>query len=197
MIVSTRVTTALEEIILFERIRNDDRAALERLFQQYYQRLCRVAYFLLDDKLLSEEVVADVFVNLWQKRKHLNISTNLEGYLHVATRNMAKAQLRKKQVYYDELTVLDNDMNHALIDNPENQMIQKELQAQYQKACEALPPKCRMVFEMSRVDGLTCREISEALDLSLKTVENHILNALTQIRKQVKSVQLAESRSSF
>ena len=187
----------MEEIILFEKIKNDDRKALERLFQRYYQRLCRLAYFLLGDQLLSEEVVADVFVNLWEKRKQLHISTNLGGYLYIATKNMARAQLRKKQVYYDELTVLDNDVNHALVDDPESQMIHKELQAQYQKACEALPPKCRMIFEMSRVDGLTCRQISEALDLSLKTVENHILNALSQIRRQVRNFQLEEFRSSF
>ena len=181
---------------MFEKIRNDDRKALERLFQQYYQRLCRLAYFLLNDRHLAEEVVSDVFVNLWQKRRQLHISTNLEGYLYISTKNRSKAHLRKKQVYHDELTLLANNVNHALTNDPEQEMIHQELRVQCQQACEALPPKCRLIFEMSRVDGLTYRQISEALDLSQKTVENHVLNALAQIRKRVRSYQLEEPRSS-
>jgi len=170
---------------LIEKIRKNDVNAFEKLFKTYYKLLVRYAAGIVKSTDIGEELVQDLFCRLWEKRKSLIITASVKSYLMRATYNAAMENIR---------TIDKNDLlkkgvlnNHKPdifreFDEKENELIEKIVQA-----IENMPDQQRKIFKMNRFDGLKYREIADLLNISIKTVENHIGNALKLLRNSFRN----------
>lgn len=167
--------------ILFNRIREDNRLALNTLFKTHYQNLCRFANTYLRNKEEAEECVADVFVNLWKNRKNIVIEKSFKAYIYTAVKYAAFATLKKRNPAIEDIETLPD----FLFEDPwgtEQVVIHAELEHHVNLAIDTLPFRCRQVFLMSRIESLSYKEISSILSISEKTVENHLVKALSILR---------------
>lgn len=175
------------DIVLFNRIKQDDRLALNGLFHTYYDKLCRFACTCSLTHEQAEEIVSDVFFTLWKNRERLEIHTNFRSYLFKAVRNAALA-VKKPLVNGDfsRAEQVADPVHPALL------MEYEELQSHLTDTVNSLPERCRQVFVMSRFEGMKYREISAVLGISEKTIEHHVVKALDVIRESVKHYQRDE-----
>ena len=174
-----------EEFI--DLINEGDVAAFEVLFKLYRPKLIYIASQYISKKEDAEEIIQNVFVKVWTKK---NIQSNLNGYLYSITKNACLDYLRsKKQLLNIEnnTSQLEAAINYtALSDDTASLIIEKELNEAVFKSIAFLPDKCKDVFVKSRIEGLKHKEISEKMNISTKTVENHITKALKHIRISLK-----------
>lgn len=173
-----------DEAELLNALQMGDERAMESLFRESYQRLCNYANTILNDIDESEEVVQQVFVQLWEKREKMEISTSVQSYLFKSVRNTCLNKIKHakvRQIYAEEVTALAQQSEPATETTFHN-----ELQSQIQAAIESLPEQCRLVFKLSRFEELKYSEIAEELGISVKTVENHMGKALRIMKEKLK-----------
>ena len=177
----------LEDTQLMECLSKDNRMAFEYIFKTYYQDLCRFGVTYVKDIDIAEELVQQIFINIWERRYELSINTSMKSYLFTAVRNKSfnyiKLQLPKeyKKVDIDDMGFVDSA-------NKEADIVFEDLKVYVAKAIDTLPTKCKVIFNLSRNSGLTYKEIAEELDISVKTVENQIGIALKKLREQLNPV---------
>ncbi|MFY0652676.1 MAG: RNA polymerase sigma-70 factor [Cyclobacteriaceae bacterium] len=177
----------IDDSQLMDFLSNDNKQAFEHIFRTYYQDLCRFGATYVKDPDVAEELVQQIFINIWERRYELTISTSMKSYLFTAVRNKSfnylKLQLPKeyKKVDVDNVGFLDPT-------NKEEDIVYEDLKAYVSEAIDALPAKCKTIFNLSRNSGLTYKEIAEELDISVKTVENQIGIALKKLREQLSPV---------
>ena len=169
------------DTILVNRLRNGDNGALTELYNSYWQMLFVSSYNVLKNKELCEDVIQDVFMNIWHNREKLEIKISLKGYLYACVRYQVFNQFRKNKdkVHVEFFDDLDKRFQYA---TPETEMMHNELMQQINLIVETLPEKCQMVYKLSREEHLSHKAIAEQLNISTKTVENHITKALQVIR---------------
>ena len=173
---------------LFDRIKSGDQKALELLFSIYFPRLNDFAQNVVKDDVISQDIVQDVFVKVWEKRAEIE-SINLEAYLFRSVRNrcidcikhlkvvnnrMQEIQISSK---YEELCRID------FIGNEPYVLIEQELKQKIEKTIQNLPERCREVFILSRLSGLKNKEIAEKLNINIKNVERHLSRAMQSFRE--------------
>jgi RNA polymerase sigma-70 factor, ECF subfamily len=176
---------------LFNGVRRNDRLALNTLFTRYYSRLCAFANSYVQSKDDAEEIVSDVFVNLWKGRHSIKINSSFRAYLYVSVKHAAFAKMKKRQV--DMVSIDDLLMEHQFIDDygPLEALAFNEMENHLQGAINGLPPRCRQVFLMKWTEGLTYKEIGEILGVAEKTVENQVIKAFVLIRTSIRKFQSA------
>lgn len=165
---------------LLELIQSDDQRAFKHIYHKYAAKLYASAYNLLRDKTTCEDIVQELFIHLWLNRTTLKIVT-LRSYLFMATRNRVLMKLRTKKV------LLDNEALDFLASNysTDTRLREKELNIAIENAIKALPDKCQEVFILSRKQQLSNREIADRMQISVKTVENHITNAIHRLKASI------------
>lgn len=154
----------------------------EDIFKSNHKSLCRLANRIVNDKAGAEDIVQDVFLKVWNSRDSIQSDQPIGGYLYTATTNAALN-------YLENLSRLQKFRKEYKASNSENvsqHTSLKELQAEFQKALSLLPPKCRVVFVLSRFEGLRYKQIAEQLNISLKTVEGQMGKALEILREELK-----------
>ncbi|WP_276166443.1 RNA polymerase sigma factor [Zobellia alginiliquefaciens] len=169
--------------LLIEGLKNGDEIAYVHLIEQYHNRLCNYANSLIKDDLIAEDIVQNVFVQIWEKRKKLKHELSLESYLYKSVHNKFIDEYRKGKA----VMALEKKYMTALelaIDEKDEVQEQKILTILFD-AIHQLPPKCKQIFLMSKKEGLTNIEISECLNLSKKTVENQITKAFRILRNKM------------
>jgi len=158
-----------------------DQGAFRQLFEHYYYRLFQFAASIVKEKEAAEEIVEDLFIGLWNKRAAMAGISNLSVYLYVSIRNHSlnyiSRQPRMKMVDPDQLDVICGE----LVPTPEDLMVASELLQQVNHAVHQLPPKARIVYKLVKEDGLSYREVGKVLNISPRTVENHIAAAIKKI----------------
>jgi RNA polymerase sigma-70 factor (ECF subfamily) len=165
--------------------RFDDQQAYKELFTSLYPFLYPFARTIVKAKESAEEVVSDVFIKIWEKRKDLEKIDNLKVYLYVSTRNIAFNYL-DKQKRNATFSIDDYQAEFTSVYfNPEQMLITADMLALIQKAIDQLPSKCRLIFKLAKEDGLKYKEIAEILNISVKTVENQLAIALHKIGNTV------------
>jgi len=169
----------------FRIARYDDQQAYKQLFIALYPYLYNFARSLVRAKEPAEDIVSDVFIKVWEKRKDLERIDNLKVYLYVTTRNIALNYLEKqKRTVPDPIDEISAKFTSVYL-NPEQLLITSDMLTLIRKAIDQLPPKCKMIFKLVKEDGLTYREVAEVLEISAKTVENQLAIAIDKIGRTI------------
>jgi RNA polymerase sigma-70 factor (ECF subfamily) len=174
---------------LFQQIRNGQYEAMELFFNRYYAPLCRFGLSYETNSCLVEEKVADIFIQLWNNRNILDKIKNPKSYIYVVVKNSLKTA-RKSEQFHQQI---DETKTNSTMFSPsrEQEIIeqeQKEINTNLIRGIlDIIPKKSRQAFELSRIDGLKYKEISVILNVTPKTVENHIAIALKYISRALAS----------
>lgn len=164
-------------------IRQGNEAAFEELFRKWYPALCGFARKFISNPVEGEELVQEMFCQLWDKRAGFKPTTSLKAYLYAAVRNRCFNHLEHLKVRLkSQEAVAQRIEDQGRQSNPVQLMEQSETQFRIETAISELPDRCRQVFELSRYDGLKYAEIAKKLEISPKTVEVQIGRALKQLR---------------
>jgi RNA polymerase sigma-70 factor (family 1) len=159
--------------------------ALYQSFQQsffrFYEPLCQYAFTLVKEEAACEDIVQDIFMRIWEKKQDLIGKQELQYYLYTAVRNNCLTFL-EKQRKNPTAHLLTDDIPDEEAVRPGEQVPETDLTGLLKHAFEQLPPKCREVFALSRLNGLSYQQISEVLGISIKTVENQVGKALKILR---------------
>ncbi len=168
---------------ILQQLKANDQATLKLLFNQHYPSVCRAVYRFIRDKATVEDIAQDVFIKLWEKRQQLNVTTSFGAYLNRMAINEAISYIRRNKKYQGQTDVIPEQVSTET--NIEKQYLQTELEEKITAAINTLPPRCRAIFQLSRFEDLSYREIAERLDISIKTVENQMGKALKTLRTQI------------
>lgn len=179
-----------EDIGLFLRIQQDDPQAFEEIYYRYFLKLSNTAFKRLKDRAMTEEIVQELFVNLWLKRHQLPALKNPESYLQTLLRNSVIDWFRT-QTRHDGFTAERcAQPDHHTTNTTEQQILYADLRQAYESTIGQLPDKCRQVYTLHQ-RGYSVADIAAQLQISPKTVESHLLKAHTTLRGLLKDYSVA------
>lgn len=167
----------------------DSQTALKSLYLAYFQRLMRFTKLYVSSSVEAEEIVSDTFLAVWNNRKSLLKVSNFDSYIYSIARHKAISYYRSIHIEQIELNEIPLDLFTQTDTTPEDDLISKERINQLNKAIDALPAKCKMAFKLVREDKLKYKEVAEILDISIKTLEAHLANAVKKLRDSLASEQ--------
>ena len=153
---------------------------------RYWEKLFSVAAHKIRDLSEAEDIVQQLFINLWSRRAVLEITSSLNSYLAVAVKYRILKSLDKS---YRTRHFTDGVVDEALeiIDNSTQEWLEfQEVKLRLQKLVDSLPDKCRLVYKLSKEEGMSQKQIAESLDISENTVESHMGRALKTIKGGLK-----------
>ena len=162
------------ENLLVSVSENDD-YAFRVFYDLYYRSVFRFAYYFLRNREACGEVVSNVFVAVWKSRVALRRIENIDAYLYVVARNEANRYLKESRTRRRCLSPPHSE------DAPDSRLIEAEVEELVRRLINDLPERCRTVFLLNRQEGLSSREIAEALSLSESTVRVQIKIAVDRI----------------
>jgi RNA polymerase sigma-70 factor (ECF subfamily) len=173
-----------ENTLLLELLSQSDEQAFMTIYHRYWQKIFTIAHNRLQNSQEAEDIVHDVFFSLWQNRQTQQIQ-QLENYLAVATKykvlTRIKSQLRERQ-YRESIDT------GIVVDMPiENRLHYKRILMLVMTEVEKLPEKCRIIFQYSRNEGMSVKQIAKVMHISPKTVENQLNKALRHLRTAVRT----------
>jgi RNA polymerase sigma-70 factor (family 1) len=173
-------------LVIQQRIAAGDEHGLSELYHHYHKRLQLFAKALLRSAESAEEIVEDVFVQLWCNRHAITAIDNLTVYLYVAVKNRSLNMLSKKSF---ELTTapfdfLNIEINEAITD-PHTIFVTAEMMNRMQKAIDELPPRCKMIFKLIREDNLRYKEVAQILNISVNTIDAQMAIAVKRICEEL------------
>lgn len=167
---------------------NIDERSFKRFVESYSNDLLYYARYLSHSKEEAEEIVSDVFFEVWQNRAQISEIQNIKAWLLTITHNKAISYLRKKgnlnsPISWDEIE------KNALPDNiqtPDEELISREEINRINHIINSLPPRCRQVFILAKIEKLLYKDIAEILGISVKTINIHVAKALELISEALK-----------
>jgi len=173
----------INDTTFVQGLKKGDSKAYTYLVENYHHRLCTYAYGLIGDNDSSEDIVQNVYIKIWKKRKKLNDDIDLTNYLYKSVYNGFVDHYRKIRPVFSLEKVHIETLGVFVREDSENSL--ERIMSQVKKEIENLPPKCKQAFLLSKQDGLTNIEIAEYLNISTKSVEGHITKAFTILRKSL------------
>lgn len=167
------------EPLLIRNLSKGNILAFNTLFREYSVRLYRFSYGYLKSEAESEELVQEVFIKIWEKRKEIREETSFRSYLFTIAFNIIKKHFRRK---YQCSEYFKSEIYNDLDLQTSDQITYDSLQQFIVKLVDQLPERRKEIFIKSRFEGKNVREIAEELKISHKTVENQLTDALKFIR---------------
>ncbi|QHV98776.1 RNA polymerase sigma-70 factor [Spirosoma endbachense] len=157
----------------------------ELLFRRYHQALCSHAVRFVYSKETAEDLVSEVFCKFWKTKAYESVTSSFRYYLFRSVRNEAYNYLRLEFQELDNIETAETQ--EGLFSQRPDQVLQyEEVVHRVEDLVESLPPQCRKVFLLSRFEGRKYQDIATELGISIKTVEVHIVKALSIVRKGLK-----------
>jgi len=172
----------LQHHIVIGQLKSGQEAALKLLFDRYSDDVYSIAYSVLKDPFESEDVVQEVFIKVWNARFQLDETGNIWSFIYIITKRLALNKLRDLKVQIKNQVVLF-ETNFAQIGSSDNNTLVQEILALEHEVLEKLPEQQRKVYVLSRVEGLTYKEIAGQMNIAPNTVKNHIIQALKTFKK--------------
>lgn len=179
---------SMESENLWSALKKGDEKTFSSIFRLHYPALLNYAGRLVRDEEDAKDIVQEVFCRLYENRANLNVNTSLKSYLYKSVYNRCLDLIKHRKtvkgfetekslhIYLDEIIQLPE---------AELQLINQETGDAIRQAIKELPERCREIFCLSKLDGLTNKEIAERLGISVKTVENQMTTALKRLQKEL------------
>ncbi|WP_160143770.1 RNA polymerase sigma-70 factor [Chryseolinea soli] len=164
---------------------HDDKHAFAELFNRYWKKLLVQAKIRLGSEVEAEEIVQDVFMNLWRRRNTLILRHSFHTYIASCVKYEILAKLA--QFAKDRMFVDSDDATSLEVNTTAEWIDYNGALSAIEDTIKSLPEKCQLVFRMSREEGYSQKEIADKLDISPKTVEAHITKALRAIRYSIQT----------
>ena len=177
---------------LMAGLQNGDESAFEAIYKMFAPRLYYFVYEYIPQKDISENIVQEALMALWNKKDELTVGTNLGAYLFTVAKNNCLYKLReikyRQRIFdYGQISESELEANYWALESLETTRFNEtEIEQIIENTLEQLPPQCRAVFNLSRFEGKKNREIAEELNISVKAVEGHITKALKVFRITLK-----------
>lgn len=174
------------ESLLIQRIKEGEEYAFEIAFLKYYTPLCRYIWKYVRTEDLAREIVQEVFTTVWETRENLDPAGHLRGLLFEAARNKALDYIKHQKIVDRYLAEAKRQREKNIYKNIyPSETDYSAFRKAAEEAINNLPPKARRIYKLNRQEGLTYREISEYLDISVKTVESHMRRVLQILRDRL------------
>jgi RNA polymerase sigma-70 factor (family 1) len=171
---------------LWRKIKEGDLKAFEFLYHSYFPPLCMYAFGFIPDEEFVKEIVNDVFLKIWNKRREIDIIYGIKSYLYRCVHNQCIDHLAIKKEFVQHKKVSISDKIIELTGQDEEyilmQISMKNLEIDVMKSIDQLPPRCKEIFMLSRFELLSYTEISEKLNISVNTVKTQMSRALDSLR---------------
>lgn len=169
----------IDDTELMERLREGDDLALKLIYDKYWTQLYTSAYNMLHDQPACQDIIQDLFINLWNKREQIEIKASLKSYLFASVRYEVYRQVRHGSVREE---IFENIQDRLQTPSEYGNIEHRELLSFVNSIVNNLSEKCKVVYKLSREEQLSHKEIASKLSISPKTVENHLNKALRQLR---------------
>ena len=171
--------------IYLKRLASGDHDAFHSIFEKYFPKTKFFISSIIKSDAIGEELTQDVFVKIWTNREKLTKVKSFSSYLYRVAKNTAINYLNRKYLEEKYIQAQDNtDEKHISI---EEDIYVKDLEILIALVVDTMPPQRKRIFEMSRYQNIDNDEIASILNISKKTVENHLNLALREIRKAVRN----------
>lgn len=165
---------------MLRKLKLSDEGCFKELFEKYYSRLCRHAYYVIGNKHGAEDIVQNFFAHIWKKRDNLKIEGEIDSYLFVSVRNASCNYLKR------ERNKKMRETEYSDYNKTDNASIDKEtFLKKLQEALNQLPEQCREIYCLKNMEGLSYKEIADYLQISVKTVDVQIYRALKKLRESM------------
>lgn len=166
---------------LLDLIKTGDESAFAEIYERYWTVMYVHVLKMLGDEDDSKDLIQELFTSLWLKGARIEFSTNLSGYLYISARNKVINMIRQNKIRKDYLSSLA-EFGAQTSNTTLDQLNVRDLHTAFEREVQSLPYKMRQIFELSRKQNLSHKEIALRLDISDKTVKKQISNALKIIR---------------
>ncbi len=178
----------MDELGIVKSLKEGNKHAFKQLFERYYDRLVAYITTYTNDKIQSEDIVQQAFINLWEDKSKLDETKSPRAYLYAISYNRYIDSIKnaKKQE-----KLLNQIWEHALRDRiqEDTETLEKRIQKMKQ-VIDSLPPKCKEIIHMNKIQGVKYKEIATEMGISVKTVESQMRIAFTKIREAFKGDSL-------
>lgn len=192
---NNRVATAKKELIqdrpinaeLFAQLAGGNEIAFRQIFHYYTPRLLPFVFSIVKSEAVAEEIVQDVFLKLWTHRHDVAGKEAPSSWLFTIAANQSLTFLRRMSVERRYIDTVKEQIDEARLQNPtEDQLFLRENEALLKKALDNLPPQQKLIYTLSRQEGLSHKEIADQLNISPNTVKNHIVTAVRTLREFIR-----------
>lgn len=173
---------------LIAELRDGKEEAFARVFRMYYSPLLNYAGRILRDAELANDLVQETYCRLFERRKELNEELQIRPYLYKSVYNSCLDAIKHRKVESNYINQeLLNFYFSKVVETPEAELelLDEDLKGAIQEAMKKLPERCREIFELSKIEGLSNKQIAEKLDISIKTVESQMTTAFVRLRKEL------------
>jgi len=168
----------------------NNKKVFKDIFNDYYQPLCHLSIYYLENKDEAKGVVQEAFIKLWEIRKELAPNSNIKNFLFTMVKNNCLNIIKRRQIllkHHDKIRETELRYQHESLTRISDDYLEiKEMEGKIEAAIKNLPEHCREVFEMSRFNDMKNREIAEKLGISQKAVEAQMTKALKILRNELK-----------
>ncbi|WP_255412240.1 RNA polymerase sigma factor [Aquimarina algiphila] len=164
-----------------EELRKGNEFVYRRLYEMYYNELCAYVFSLSRDKQQAEDIVQNVMLKIWKNKEKLNINTSIKSYLYKSCYYELIDSYKKNK---KELNYIERVQKEALdfFIEEDNDFINNRIRC-VNIEIEKLPPKCKEIFVLNKVQGFKYKEVAEQLGISVKTVEAQMSKAMSRIKE--------------
>jgi len=173
---------SFDEAALTASLKEGDINAFETIYNEYWPRLYGYVFNRLKNKEIAEEIIQEVFYSLWMKHATIDFTSSLSSYLFTAVKYQIFNYIKSDQVRKTYASHFSLQTAKLTDNSNEENIAASDLRDAVEKEISRLPEKCQQVFRMSRMQHLSVRDIASTLNISHKTVENHLTKALRQLR---------------
>jgi len=172
-----------EDIEILKKVASGDRQAFNELFTKYHRYLVSIAYKYTQDIDISRDLSQEVFLDVWKRRTKIDISISFKSFIRRAVINQSISKNRGKK-HFSEID--DANLSIPSSDNSAQQVEFSELQEKINEIVSGLPDRCKQIFELSRFENKSHKQIAAELNISTKTIENQMTKALKALRNGLK-----------
>lgn len=174
--------------LYWNKIKSGDRQAFRLIFDKYYSSLCIYANSVTKDLELSQDIVSDCFVRIWERKENIQINTSLKHYLIFSVRNAIYSYLRSPESRKIDINTIIERLDNSPVDEYD---LEKEASLQrISRLIEKLPKQQKRILELAAYNGKTYKEIAEILGISVNTVNTQISRAYRFLRDRLTTEDL-------